>query len=505
MSFPSSIRRSPRRMFSAAFLVVLLLVCVLGAVENLAVSAVPVLERELGISVPEAALLTAMWGVAASLSMPLVGKLGDLFGAKRTLLVAVAVAAAGAIVCSVAASFPLALIGFALLGLGASGTVTAVVLVQELCAEEYRPSATGYVVGAIVLGGVAGTILAGPTVDAFSRFAMYVTPAAVLALCALLAVFLVPNRAPSKPDNSRFDWIGLLAFCTALVALQLALLSSSTTGWASIQVLTGLGVAIVAAVAFVLIERRALRPFIDLAMLARPSMRGSVLVGFLAGFGYGAGFFLLQQLLVLPIGPNSPGFGYSLTQISLTLAPCLIVGIAFGPIGGALVRTLGLRTTVVIALSITTIGLGMLIWWHSEAWQIVLGSVLVIGVGGAMLFTTALSGVQAAVEGAESGIATSIVMTARNLGFIGGAPIVAVFILVGSPASAPAPTELGVQLAFTVAALIALCGFTVVRKLSVNRASAQKTGSVLPEQAPEAGGADEAAAPGPGQGRSSQD
>ncbi|XUK61789.1 hypothetical protein ABMA10_07385 [Plantibacter sp. RU18] len=134
-------------------------------------------------------------------------------------------AAGGAIACSVAASLPLALIGFALLGLGASGTVTAAVIVRELCAEECRPSATEYVVGAIVVGGVAGTFLASPTVDAFSRFAMYVMPAAVLALCAAVTGFLVPNRAPSKPDTSRFDRIGLLAFCTALVALQLALLA----------------------------------------------------------------------------------------------------------------------------------------------------------------------------------------------------------------------------------------------------------------------------------------
>jgi len=458
----STQRQGSRKLIPISAL--LLSLTVLGMVENIAGSALPILQREIGFSVEQAALAISIFGLASLATIGIAGKLSDVFQAKHVAVVAMLLAVVGAAMCSFADNFSVVIVAYVLLGAGGSALAAGLATLRAIQGDS-KSSAMGWFVGAVTLGGSLGAILSGPLTDTFSRAAVFLVPAAALLLTIVLFAVLVPKFPREFAEKSRFDYLGLVLFVITLLALQL-FLSQFSSGAANATLVSLYAVVMVACfVLFLVVQRRAENPFLDLKLLKQPVLAGSGLLAVLAGLSYSGGYFLLQQIALLPSTEHGPGLGLSFSEITLYTAPGIMLGIVTAPFSAWLIKQWGLRWVSVLGIATLVAGaLVLLLVQEGATWPIILSGVLVIGLGGATLYTVAVTGVEMAVPASEFGVSSAMVLTSRGVGFVAGPVITGLLLKIGSD-EAMLPTYTGLYAALAGISILGLLGFTSVRYL----------------------------------------
>ncbi|MFD4637768.1 MFS transporter [Lentzea sp. NPDC058436] len=428
--------RSTRSMAVLAALAV-----TIGALESIPFPALPLLQRELGLDPAQAGLLSTTLIITSAITMPVVAKIADDRGGRRTLLVLTWCIVAGAVVSAFATTFPVILLGQFLQGLGGGVLPVSFVLARQVFRDS-TPVAVGVLTGLFTVGTGVGVLVAGPLADSLSRQWMFLLPALVVAAVAVVAPFALPG--PVEARRVRLDWRGgtLLAFALALLMLALFLVPQDF-----FAALALFALALAFGVGWVVVERRVEHPLVDLGILrTRGVWTASVTAGAL-GASYSATYFLVPQLL--------SGSGASASQISLLLFPAVLVAIVVGPASGVLVRRAGVRAAVVAGLVLTAAGTLFVAVWHSP-WQIALGVLVALGIGVGTASTALYTGAIASVGEQDTGVATAVCGIARAIGAAVGVQVTAA-LLTGSPDA--------FQLGFLLAAVVALAPLILHRKI----------------------------------------
>jgi MFS family permease len=215
---------------------------------------------------------------------------------------------------------------------------------------------------------------------------------------------------------------------------------------------------------FVLVERRASAPMIDLTMLARPGMRIACVLTLVICTGTSVTVYLVPQLFA--VSGDGYGFGASPTTIGQFLLPSLITASAGGPIAGLAVRRFGWRPVVVAGIVVLTVSLFGLASTHSEVWHLVVGKAL-IALAGSISLTALITGTAASVDEGDTGIATSLVLVARIIGFTVGFQVGGALLTAGADPVSGVPAESGFVLGFLVAGVVTALSLLVI--LGANR------------------------------------
>lgn len=463
MSDPAS--AAPRAPYTPATLGVLAALAVaIGAVESLPLPALPLIQKELGLVPSQAGLLSTTLLLAGSVSLPITAKLADAYGGRRMLLVLVWCIVAGGATSAFAGSLPVMLAGQFLQGLGAGVLPVAFVVLRESVAERMSTS-VGVVTGFFTAGGAAGILLSGPLADTLSRRWMFLLPTLLVTLLAVVSHLVLPRSAVRQRTVTRVDWPGALALAAALGTLMYNLSKIPENGWHSSTTLTLFALTLICGAAWVVIERRAADPVVDLRMLGRRGVWSSCVVAGVLGAGYAVPNFLIPQLLVMPKAVAGFGFGASPSDISLYLFPGIVVAVVIGPAAGLLVRRVGPRAVVVGGLIVTASGLLIALRWHSEPWHIVLVLLLTTGTGVGAASTALYVGVIDSVEESDTGVATALSGVGRGIGASLGIQISAAVITANTDPATHLPAERGFQHGFLLSAGLLLVPLVLVRFL----------------------------------------
>ncbi|WP_045316241.1 MFS transporter [Lentzea aerocolonigenes] len=399
-----------------AMLVLAVLAVTIGALESIPFPALPLLQRELGLDPAQAGLLSTTLIITSAITMPIVARIADDRGGRRTLLVLTWCIVAGAVLSAFATTFPVILMGQFLQGLGGGILPVSFVVARQLFPDS-TPVAVGWLTGLFTVGTGLGVLASGPLADVLSRQWMFLLPALVVAAVALAAPFVLPGDA--KARTARLDWPGGALLALTLATLMLALYAGA---------LVLLALALVLGAAWVLVERRAAHPLVDLHVLrTRGVWTASVVAGVL-GASYSATYFLVPQLL------STPRFGATPSDISLYLFPTVVVAIVVGPVSGLLVRKAGARVAVVAGLVLTAAGTLFLALWHEMPWQIVLGLLVTLGLGVGTASTATYTSAIASVRQENTGVASATCGIARAIGAALGVQAAAV-LLTDSPSA----------------------------------------------------------------------
>ncbi|MBW4722166.1 MFS transporter [Saccharothrix obliqua] len=435
----------------------------IGALESVVTPTLPLLQRELGMSPAEGALLSIMLLITGALVTPVAGKLGDRHGGKRVLIRLMAVVSTGGLVSSLAPNLPVLLVGQVLQGAMVGALPLMFIMVREHLPAGDSKVGIGVVSGLFVGGGMAGTLAAGPVAEGLSRHWMFALPTMAIIATTALVGWLMPRDRPSPPDAAGIDWPGLVLLSGTVVALMLTLTLAPDIGSQPL-VVGGLVVVTVAlAAGWVAVERRAASPMVDLRMLARPAMWQSSVLTFVICVGTAVTVYLVPQLFA--VSGDGYGFNAGATAIGFFLLPGAIAASVAGPISGIAVRRFGSRAVVaagVVAMAATLFSLAAV---HSEVWHLVIGKMFIALTNGlcvtAMLTTTATS-----VEQSDTGIATSLVLVTRVIGYGVGVQIGGVVLTAGTPAGSEVPAESAFATGFLIAGVIATLSLFVVRTMS---------------------------------------
>ncbi|WP_394619894.1 MFS transporter [Lentzea sp. JNUCC 0626] len=416
----------------------------IGALESIPFPALPLLQRELGLDPAQAGLLSTTLIITSAITMPVVAKIADDRGGRRTLLVLTWCIVAGAVLSAFATTFPVILLGQFLQGLGGGVLPVSFVVARQLFPDS-TPVAVGVLTGLFTVGTGLGVLAAGPLADALSRQWMFLLPAIAVAVAALLAPLFLPR--PATVRRTRLDWQGGVLLALALATLMLALYLVTQALLTAVVLLV---VALGFGAGWVAVERRSAHPLVELGILRTRGVWTASVTAAALGASYSATYFLVPQLLT--------GFGATASEISLYLFPTVLVAVVVGPLSGVFVRRVGTRVALLAGLALTAAGTVFVAAWHEKPWQIVVGLLVTLGLGVGIASTATYTSVIAAVGEQDTGVASATCGIARAIGAALGVQVAAALLTTGG----------SFRLGFLLAAVVVLAPLALHRKMSFN-------------------------------------
>ena len=255
-----------KRGVAAVFAGLLLAMFVSTLSETVTATALPTIVGDLG-GVDHMQWVTTAYILASTIMMPIYGKLGDLFGRKYLFIVALSVFIVGSATCGLAPSMDGLIAGRAVEGLGGGGLI---ILAQATIADIIPPRQRGKYMGVMgsvfAVSTVVGPLLGGwfVQVTGWRWLFAFNIPLALLAIAAVAFFLTNPERRDDRPP---VDVGGMMAMAVSVSSLVLATAWGGTLyPWLSWQIIGLFALFVVAAVAFVLVERRAKEPIIPMLL-----------------------------------------------------------------------------------------------------------------------------------------------------------------------------------------------------------------------------------------------
>jgi EmrB/QacA subfamily drug resistance transporter len=428
--------------------------------QSLVVPALPTLQKDLGTTPAGVTWIFTAYLLAASVATPIAGRVGDMFGKQRTLVVVLAGVSAGTFVAALATTLPVMIGARLIQGLGGAIFPLAFGIIRDEFPRERVAGGIGLISGLLGIGGGLGIVLSGPILAHLNYHWLFWLPFGVLVLTVLGTMLLVPESPIRAPGE--IHWLGAGLLSLWLVCLLLAISEAPSWGWLSARTLGLLAAAAVVAVVWVSVESRSRMPLVDMQMMRLRGVWTTNLAGFLIGFGMYSAFVLIPQFVQTPPS-NGYGFGSSVTQAGLFLIPSTVLMLVAAPFAGRLSGRYGSKLPLVLGSSITTLTFLLLAVAHSEHWQIYLASAL-LGIGVGFAFASMANLMVEAVRPDQTGIATGMNAVMRTIGgAIGGQ--VAASILSARLLADGLPDERGYTLSFAIMTA-ALCA-SVAASLAV--------------------------------------
>ena len=318
---------------------------------------------EFGVSETTIAWVISAPILLSAITLPLLGKLGDLRGHRRVFLVGFTAATVAAVATSFAWSAA-SLIGFRIVAavVGAATQPTAMALIFSVYAPKDRVRAMGWWAMTTAAAPALGLIGGGPLVDLFGWRIVFVLQAG-FSIVALVPATLVLRETPRQ--QVRFDVPGALALAAGVAGLMFALGRSRDVGLDSPSLWAALVTGVVGLVAFVRVERRVAAPLLPLEYFRRRNFTAGMLANAFMGAAY-MGAFVIEPIVLLRI------FDYSITATAgIMLLRTLTLTIS-SPLGGRLGATVGERPTAILGSAIVAVSLLLIAYGAASASLVIL-------------------------------------------------------------------------------------------------------------------------------------
>ncbi|MYW05218.1 MFS transporter, partial [Streptomyces sp. SID3343] len=379
--------------------------------------ALPTLQREFGADTSDLAWIMNGFILSAAVATPVAGRLGDMFGRRRVLLVALVLLAVGTAMCGIAQTLPMMIVGRVVAGLGGAVFPLSFAIVRECLPRARVGPAIGLLSALVGVGGGVGIVAAGPIISHLSYHWLFWLPLVLIAAALAATVAWVPGDASRVPG--RVDWVGALLLSGALVGLLSALARAGTWGWTSSAVLAlfvGSGVLLAA---WVWQAGRTTDPLIDLRTMRLRAVWAANATAVLCGITMSTSMFLLPQMGAQPRDTGF-GLGMDITRAGLLILPQSFTILLAGVVGGRACARYGTRAVLMSGALAGGSGLVVIAFLHHEPWQAFLGSA-VVGLGTGFVQTALGTLVVDAVPAEQTAAAAGANTVARNIGMTLGA------------------------------------------------------------------------------------
>jgi EmrB/QacA subfamily drug resistance transporter len=403
--------------------------------QTIVATALPRIVGDLGGITQYSWVFTA-YMLTSTVTVPLYGKLGDVYGRKNLFLFAIVAFLAGSALCGVAQSMTQLVVFRAVQGIGAGGLFPlSLAVIGNIVPPRDRGRWQGLIGAVFAASSIVGPAIGGFIVDNTTwRWVFFVNlPVGGLALAVI--TLTMPRRAPHT--RHAIDWLGAGVLAAGSACLLLGLVwGGRQYAWGSGHVVVALAVAAVLLALFGLVERRAAEPILPFDVLRSPIVAGSVACMALVGMA------MFGTISYVPLFVQGV-IGTSATSSGVVLTPMVLGAVVTSILTGQLVsRTGRYRWNAVLGPVVLTIGM-LLLWRMSTSTTNgqAARNMVVAGIGiGSMMQVFVLS-VQNAVPRARIGSATALTQFGRQMGATLGVTIMGAIVNHGLPAGVAAGGE----------------------------------------------------------------
>ncbi len=403
----------------AAALATLCLVLFLTFLDNTVVSvALADVQSSLHAGVSSLQWVVNGYALAFASLMLAAGVLGDLLGRKKVMLAGGAVFCAGSVLCAVAPSVGWLIAGRVVVGVGAAASEPGTLsIIRHVYPEKgTRADALGVWAAVSGLALALGPVIGGLLVGVADWRAIFWANLGLGVVAFALAAAVVPES--SDRQGRSLDVAGALLVMACLACLSTAVIQGEESGYGAPAIVALFAVAAAAGIGFVLRQRRAANPLLDLTMFRRPPFAGSTWVAFATYFGVFSIFFFTALYLQVVVG-QSP------YRTALDFVPMAAGMIVAALVTGPWIARHGPRVPMTVGCVVAGAGilaadavLGPHVSFATLAW--VLG---VVGVGFGVALVPVTSAALAVVPPERSGMAASTTNTSRELGAVFGVAV----------------------------------------------------------------------------------
>jgi EmrB/QacA subfamily drug resistance transporter len=375
--------------------------------------ALPSIRADLGFSQTSLAWVVNAYLLTYGGFLLLGGRLGDLFGHRRLFIAGISLFTLASLGCGLATSQEFLIAARSIQGLGgAVASAVSLSLMMSLFTEPAeRAKAMGFLGFIAAGGGSIGVLLGGILTDALDWHWIFLVNFPIGVLVFVLSLRLLPTVSGGA-EGARLDVAGAVTVTAALMIAVYAIVNGNVVGWTTTRTLGLLGVAVTLFATFVWIESRVRSPLMPLGLFRLRNVATANVVGVLWAAAMFAWFFLSALYLQLVLG-------YSPLQVGLAFLPAnLIMGAFSLGLSAKLVMRYGIRTPIVVGLSLAAAGLALFVRAPVDGSFLVdvLPSMMLLGFGAGMALNPVLLAAMSDVKPEESGLASGVVNTSFMMG-----------------------------------------------------------------------------------------
>ncbi|MXQ65935.1 MFS transporter [Actinomadura rayongensis] len=401
--------------------------------QSLVSPVLPTIQHHLHTSQSSVTWVMTAYLLSASVATPVLGKIGDVVGKERMLLVALLALGAGSLLAALASSIGVMIAARVIQGVGGGVLPLVFGIIRDEFPRDRVSGAIGTAAALMGVGGGLGIVVAGPIVNTLDYRWLFWLPLIVIVVAAVATHLVVPESPVRAPG--RINLLAAALLSAWLVALLVPISEGSRWGWTSGRVLGTLALAVVLAAAWIAVELRSAEPLIDMRMMRLPAVWTTNLVALLFGLG------LYSLMAFLPAFVQTPpsagyGFGASVTESGLFLLPMTVTMFFSGLAAGRLGLRFGARAVLALGAVLLIPSMVLLAAVHAERWTIYLVAAL-CGAGIGFAFSALSALIVTAVPPAQTGAASGMNANIRTIGGSIGTAVTGSIITSGAVGGLP--------------------------------------------------------------------
>lgn len=380
--------------------------------------------------------------LAAAVAVPLLSKLGDMFGHRLLLRIALGVVLAGTVITALSPTFAFVLVGRVLTGPIAVWLPLEIAIVHSRVTGDEARSSIGVLVSTLTGGAILGTVASGAVSSVLPSLPLVLlTPSVLVALAFGAALFKIPESTAGRLDE-KVDGLGFLGLAIAMILLMSSLKAAEAEGFGHILTIGGFVAAAVVLGVWAWWERRVSYPAIDVRLVVSKTLGPVYLTGFLFGmimFGIQAP---LTTFLSAPPAIAGYGFDAQTTVTSAVIATFMVMATAGAAGFAGIARRIGMKSLQILAATLAGGGSLFAMFFHAHLWNMFVYAV-VAGLGMGFLLGSLPAVVSELAPANQKGVATGVYNSLLALGGATAGAVFAVILGLHTPEGAEYPSVSG--------------------------------------------------------------